>query len=143
MLNNLFNCLNGLGYPFIFPVHPRLNKFLASNNFPYEKFKNITFISPLSYFDMIDLEINSKIIFTDSGGVQKEAYWCKVPCITLREETEWVELIDIGVNKTVGLNTTNIIIAFTNFMNQSKFSFDDQIYGDGKSGQKILDVLLK
>jgi len=130
---------NNYGYKFVFPMHPRIALFLMNNNFNFKEFENIQFISPVSYLDMIELEKNSKIILTDSGGVQKEAFWANVPCITLREETEWVELLNTGMNILTGMYCDEIFKAFSNFI--SKESIDLNLYGDGKTGQKILDCL--
>jgi len=144
-LYDLFICLKKLSdvfnYSFIFPIHPRLEIFLKKNNFDFFKFKNILFTKPFSYLDMIGLEMNSKIILTDSGGVQKEAFWSMVPCLTLREETEWNELVDIGVNKIVGLDTKKIFIEFKYFLENYFMPFNQKIYGDGNTSKKILDIL--
>lgn len=129
-------------YKIVFPMHPRIFNFLEKNNFNFNKYKNIFFISPLPYIDMICLEKNSKIIFTDSGGVQKEAYWSKTPCITLREDTEWTELLDTKMNVLTGLNLRKIKKEFFNF-ESTNLNFNEELYGDGKTGQKILDIIIK
>ena len=79
----------------LFPIHPRTNNILEK---PLFKPKNIQFTEPLGYLDFIQLENNSKRIITDSGGIQKEAFILKKPCITLRSETEWVETVEEGWN---------------------------------------------
>ncbi|MCX7760506.1 MAG: UDP-N-acetyl glucosamine 2-epimerase [Hydrogenothermaceae bacterium] len=84
------------GLPVIFPIHPRTQKFIEQNNIEIPE--PIKVIESLSYFDMIWLSKNAKMIYTDSGGLQKEACWMGVPCVTLREETEWVETIESGWN---------------------------------------------
>lgn len=128
-------------YKFIFPMHPRIKEFLKRNSFKFDLFGNILFISPLSYLDMIELESNARIIMTDSGGMQKEAYFAKTQCITLREQTEWVELLSTGMNVLTGLNPDKIYIAFRNFILQNIYNFNQNLYGDGKTGQKILEKI--
>lgn len=142
LLNAINIISNENNYKTIFPMHPRIVKFLEKNNYDFSKNKDIYFIAPLSYLDMICLEINSKLIFTDSGGIQKEAYWAKTPCITLREETEWVELLDTEMNVLTGLNNEKIKTEFLNF--ETKYlNFSNPLYGDGKTGQKILEIITK
>jgi UDP-GlcNAc3NAcA epimerase len=125
-------------YKFVFPMHPRTNEFLEKNSFKFEDFENIIFISPVSYLDMTDLEINAKIIMTDSGGIQKEAYFAKTPCITLRDQTEWTELVSTGMNVLTGLDSNKISTAFKNFILEYDNNFNQNLYGDGKAGKKIL-----
>lgn len=93
----------------VWPVHPRTRKNLASHPVQSER---ILLTDPVSYLDMIQLEKNARTILTDSGGVQKEAYWLGVPCITLREETEWVETLADGRNMIAGTRTDRIVDAF-------------------------------
>jgi UDP-N-acetylglucosamine 2-epimerase len=113
----------------IFPVHPRAKKVFGSS---HKKFsKNVTIIDPVGYFDMLILLKNSELAFTDSGGLQKEAYWLKVPCITLRKETEWVETIQSGWN-----------ILFKDYNGQHSISDnDDKYYGDGKAAERIISIM--
>lgn len=140
-LLDLFKCLEDIGkefkYLFMFPVHPRTNLFLKNNNFDFLRFKQIKFLQPLSYLNMLYLQSNSRIILTDSGGIQKEAYWSHVPCITLRDETEWEELIDIGVNKITSLDCDKVYNSFKFFLN-NKIDFKENLYGTGESSSKIL-----
>jgi len=89
---------------------------------------------------MVYLLNNSKIVITDSGGVQKEAFFFKKPCITLREETEWVELVEHGFNKIVGTNPEKIEEAILHFNNQ-KLDFDINLYGQGTAAVSILESL--
>jgi UDP-GlcNAc3NAcA epimerase len=89
-LKSILKALNEIGrrVPVILPLHPRTKKRMQVSP-PFSQFKNIRFIEPASYFEMLQLEKNAKAILTDSGGVQKEAYWFEVPCLTFRDETEW------------------------------------------------------
>lgn len=118
----------------IWPVHPRNRKYLKSLTLP----STLRLIDPVSYFDMLILEKNAEKIFTDSGGVQKEAYLMRVPCITLRDETEWVETVESRWNIIVGTNKDKIIEgALTSFSNL----VSDSHYGDGRAADKIIKVL--
>lgn len=104
--NNMRLCaiLDGLSMvsrhiPTVFPLHPRTRKALEKENLMKNYSSLIRFIEPAKYLDMVMLEQNASVIVTDSGGVQKEAYFFKVPCVTLRDETEWTELLTAGWNK--------------------------------------------
>lgn len=147
MVNEILNTINEISkeynYTTIFPMHPRISQFLEKNNCDLPKYKNIFFTTPLSYLDMICLEVNSKLIFTDSGGIQKEAYWAETPCITLREETEWVELLETEMNVLTGMNSIKVKEAFFNFecIKTKETNFNIPLYGNGKTGQKILDII--
>jgi len=89
---------------------------------------------------MISLEANAKKNVTDSGGVQKEAYFNKIPCITFRENTDWVETVKEGVNKLAGVNPQNIKDSIINFSPPEQ-DYSKQLYGDGKTSEKIVKIL--
>lgn len=123
----------------VFPIHPRTKKALKMiKNFRIKDFKKFLFINPLSYLDMLTLEKNAEKILTDSGGVQKEAYWLKVPCITLRDKTEWVETVKDGWNILVGINKEKIIKAIRNFNPKGK---QHKYFGKGDTAKKIIKML--
>ena len=94
---------------------------------------------PLPFLDMVQLEQQAKVIFTDSGGVQKEAYFHRVPCITLRDETEWVETEEAGWNQVVGANPESILSAYQRIQPGSLISE----YGDGHASEKIIERLIR
>lgn len=121
---------------FVFPVHPRTRRLIEGKD--ANIYPNIKFIKPVSYFDMIILEKNAKKIVTDSGGVQKEAYFAKVPCITLREETEWVETVEDGWNVLAGNDENRIIKAIKHFNPSGR---QKNNYGTGNSAEKIVEIL--
>jgi UDP-GlcNAc3NAcA epimerase len=120
--------------PVILPLHPRTKNIINKGSFDIN---NLTIVEPLGYLEMVYLLKRSKIVMTDSGGLQKEAFFFKKPCITLRDETEWIELIDGGFNTLVGANTVKIIKAFNN----QDFNID--LYGKGKACNKIVLELMK
>ena len=142
-LREILSAFQKMHYPIIFPMHPRTHKILESEPDTYNA--QIRPIDPVSYLDMLILEKNARVILTDSGGVQKEAYWFNVPCITLRNETEWVELVDLGCNRLVGANTAAILEAVNEFetISPSHTNYHKELYGDGHSAQKVIDVLTK
>lgn len=137
-LERLGNIMKGLEkiaaeyLPVIFPVHPRTRKqFTSAGMLPI----HVRLIEPISYFDMLKLEKHAKIILTDSGGVQKEAFFFRVPCITLRDETEWVETVEAGGNVLVGYDSERIVdaVKVRSISNQ----WENLPYGDGRAAEKI------
>lgn len=126
-------------FPVILPLHPRTVKAIHKNNFDHY-LQKIIVVEPLSFIDMIALEQSAHVIITDSGGVQKEAFFYKVPCITIRDETEWIETIESSWNQLVGADSNKIIAAASNLKVPNK---QMKPYGDGQASQKIIDQLLK
>lgn len=106
-------------YSVILPLHPRTKKMLEVHRLRL-KSKNVILIDPVSYLNMLKLEKNAKAILTDSGGVQKEAYWLKVPCITLREVTEWGYTVEEGWNTVSGWKTAEIVRAVQRMPDRKK-----------------------
>lgn len=126
--------------PVILPLHPRTRQ--ALNRISHALLKKneqqlICFLEPVSYLDMVMLEKNAKLILTDSGGVQKEAYFHGVPCITLRDETEWVETVASGWNQLAGADADVIVKASILAQKGSKLT----VYGDGNASKKIIKFL--
>lgn len=142
-LNEIFSALETIAkdVPILIPIHPRTKNILLKNNYNFNDSK-IQFISPVGYFEMIWLITNSALVLTDSGGLQKEAYFFGKKCVTLRKQTEWVELIEHGCNVLVGTDFSKII-AGTNSMLASHPDFSAKLYGDGQTGKKIIDKLLE
>jgi UDP-GlcNAc3NAcA epimerase len=123
----------------ILPLHPRTYKIIIAGNF---NISNLILIEPVGYLNMIWLIKECNIIMTDSGGLQKEAYFFNKPCITLRDETEWVELVDQKVNILVGADEGKILQAFYNQQWVKHKSFEKFFYGDGSACQCIVKELL-
>lgn len=135
-LKSILEALSELDSSVVIPLHPRAKKaILEFTNFPIGKFNhNLIFIEPVGYLDMLILEKSAKKILTDSGGVQKEAYFLEVPCITLREETEWVETVASGWNVLVGANKEKIIESANCLMPERN---TDSFFGNSQSSKKI------
>ncbi len=128
--------------PIVLPLHPRTKKTLGESLTSLGR--RVRLIDPVAYLDMLTLEKNSRMILTDSGGVQKEAYWFGVPCVTLRDETEWVELVTAGCNRIVGADTKSILAAVGDFEAAGAGLPEDRqedLYGDGSSSQRIVRLL--
>jgi UDP-GlcNAc3NAcA epimerase len=123
----------------IFPIHPRTLKYIQQNDLS-SYLENVHVIEPLPYMDLIALQQSAESILTDSGGIQKEAFFYQVPCITMRDETEWVETIDLGWNQLVGANANKIIQAV---MNIKMGKLEVYPYGHGKASEMIINILKK
>jgi UDP-N-acetylglucosamine 2-epimerase len=126
--------------PVLLPLHPRTKKMIRVQRLIKEA-KGIQLIDPVSYLDMLTLEKHAKVILTDSGGVQKEAYWFRVPCITLRDETEWMETIRSGWNVLVGTEMDRILKEAKARNERSLPLNTTGIFGDGKASEKIIQGL--
>jgi UDP-N-acetylglucosamine 2-epimerase len=108
-LQNILSALAEIGEVMVFPVHPRTRKKITELEAPFQHgLSNIKMVEPVGYLDMLVLQENARLILTDSGGMQKEAYFFGVPCITLRPETEWVETVESGWNVLAGSDTESI-----------------------------------
>ena len=143
-LKSILKALNEIGKktPVILPLHPRTKKMMKVHRL-FSKFKNIKFIGPVSYLDMLQLEERAKAILTDSGGVQKEAYWFGVPCFTLRQETEWVETVRSGWNVLVGTKAEKIVEGVEGFRKKRPLRGRTPLFGDGKASEKIVQLLAR
>lgn len=137
-LTHILSAFAALSETVVFPAHPRTRKFLQETG--YEPPDNVKVIDPVGYFDIIALEKSARLLLTDSGGMQKEAYWLKVPCITLRDETEWVETVASGWNILTGADRERIIEAVHAFKTPSDHP---PLYGNGKAAAHCLKALLE
>ncbi len=129
----------------ILPLHPRTKKLLPTNLEPeiYKRLlssERIRILPPASFFEIIELERNARLIMTDSGGVQKEAFFFERPCVILRPETEWVEIVEHGAGIIVDANYDKIIAAYIELTGK-KICFP-QLFGDGKAAEHIIETIL-
>lgn len=122
----------------ILPLHPRTKNIIKENGINID----FTIIEPVGYLEMIWLIDNCDLIMTDSGGLQKEAFFFAKPCITLRDETEWIELVNNGVNSLVGANKQNILKAYNNYEQLDMDKFNIDLYGTGTASKMIVDNLI-
>jgi UDP-N-acetylglucosamine 2-epimerase len=140
-LRQILQTLGQLDHRVVFPLHPRTKKFIEKENLQdLLHAGNIRAVDPVNYFDMLVLETRAKLILTDSGGVQKEAYMVQVPCITLRDETEWEETVLTGWNHVTGTNPANVMQAIANIKIPPA---SPNIFGDGTAGRRIERILLQ
>lgn len=141
-LISIFSALQEIAksLPVVLPLHPRTQNLLKMKG--CSKFlESITILEPVSYLEMQRLEMGAKVILTDSGGMQKEAFFHRVPCITLRDETEWIETVDLGWNQLVGSDQENLLSAFNNLKDPLADTFKP-VYGNGDAATKCVEYLL-
>jgi len=141
-LENIINAFIKINQTIVFPAHPRTLKFLKGYGLEkiIAKYPHIKIIEPVGFFEMAALEANARLVLTDSGGVQKEAYLNRVPCITLRNETEWVETVSSGWNRLASANSAKIISLAKNFPKPKKHP---NFLGDGRAYVKIAKIIKK
>jgi UDP-N-acetylglucosamine 2-epimerase len=135
-LGRIVDALNELEEPVVVPLHPRTAGAIESNGLRLEG--HVHPRPPAGYLDFAALASQARVILTDSGGVQKEAYWYEVPCVTLRENTEWVETVETGWNRLVGTDPGTIVSATRE---AGPGTEHPPIYGDGHAADLIADVL--
>ncbi len=126
--------------PVVLPLHPRTRKLLAESGIESQLNSKIKFIDPVGYYDMVRLESSAAVVATDSGGVQKEAYFYGVPCVTLRTETEWVELVELGWNRIVPpVDADQISKEILDAI--GSVGRDEKPYGTGQASKVIVSAL--
>ncbi|MBN2006819.1 MAG: UDP-N-acetylglucosamine 2-epimerase (non-hydrolyzing) [Anaerolineae bacterium] len=136
-LRAILEAFSALDETIVFPVHPRTRARIEVLNLQ-SKSRNLKSIEPVGYLDMVRLEQAARMILTDSGGIQKEAYWLGVPCVTLRDETEWVETVEAGWNMLVGADAERIVTAVRDFdLSKNR----PPLYGDGRVAERIVSYL--
>lgn len=127
----------------VMPLHPRTRSALERIRLLTDAVRSLRVIDPVGYLDMIMLEKNARLIATDSGGVQKEAFFYRVPCVTLREETEWVELVNSGWNRLILPNLPQIIADCIYAALTEPLGLKIDLYGNGHAAEKIAQIFLK
>jgi UDP-N-acetylglucosamine 2-epimerase len=142
-LKEMLQAIQEIGMPVIFPIHPRTKERLKDAGISLSG-TNIRTIDPVGYIEMLGLLGHAKIVITDSGGLQKEAFWSKTPCITIRDRTEWTETVELGVNFVTDINPVKISQAISNIQDNYadiKKKFTVNPYGDGKASERIVKIL--
>ncbi|MBC7080579.1 MAG: UDP-N-acetyl glucosamine 2-epimerase [Methanothrix sp.] len=140
-LKGIFQGLAALaqeGLKVVVPLHPRTRNALSSLSISQSLPRPLLIVEPVSYLDMLILEKNARVILTDSGGVQKEAFFFRVPCMTLREETEWAETVEAGWNVLVGCDRQRIARAALEAQSGKECAWP---YGDGRAAERTIDAL--
>jgi UDP-N-acetylglucosamine 2-epimerase len=150
-MEELADTLCRLDRPTVFAMHPRLRAKLDCEP-EYRDLKRRLFsaphlriLAPLPYLDMLQLEANAQLVMTDSGGVQKEAYFLGTPCLTLRDETEWTETLQSGWNRVVGTSPEKILPLVQSLWSNNGASPESrpalQAFGDGAASDRIIEIL--
>jgi UDP-GlcNAc3NAcA epimerase len=132
----IVNAFNSLQETIVFPIHPRARKVIASAQLRLAE--HVRLIDPVGYLDMVALTGSARMVLTDSGGLQKEAYWLQIPCLTMRQETEWVETVAAGWNRLVATDSNEIIEAVRAFR---PGGVPPVLYGDGFAAKACVELL--
>ena len=135
-LARIANGLSRLPEPVLFPAHPRTRAALASNSLPLAP--HVRLLEPLGYLDFAALASQARVIVTDSGGLQKEAYWYGIPCVTMRPSTEWADTVELGANTLVDDDPDRLVAAVTAARMPAE---PPALYGDGHASDRIADLL--
>jgi UDP-GlcNAc3NAcA epimerase len=137
-LRSIFEGLNRIAREtsIVMPLHPRTKKAMDAAGVTAE----FATIDPVGYLDMIELVRRCKLVITDSGGLQKEAFFFEKGCVTLRDETEWIELVELGCNVLAGSGGVHVCEAYRNMV-AAGLRFEDGLYGDGRASLRIVDEL--
>ena len=138
-LRAIFGAFNAIDEPIVLPLHPRTAKMLQQFNLKPQN-SNLKLIEPVGYLDMAALTQSARLVITDSGGLQKEAYWLGVPCITLRRDTEWTETVSVGWNVLVGTDGGRIVDVVRSFAPPAAHP---PLYGDGSAGSRVVGVITR
>lgn len=138
-LEEVFKTLNALDLPVIFPLHPRTKNFALEKKIDLRLYQNIDFSLPKGYFENIETLAAASGLITDSGGMQKEAYILKVPCITVRKETEWKETLLEGWNQLVFEELGNL----SSYFKTPKGTYNTSLYGDGHAADEMTTIISK
>jgi UDP-GlcNAc3NAcA epimerase len=152
-LGRLLEALAGLDCNIVLPIHPRVREklkhgqALRSTAKLLEKSGKLKITQPVSYLDMLSLEIHARLVLTDSGGVQKEAFFAGIPCITLREETEWLETQEDGWNQLAGTDPVKIRKAVAEEWQRNRVGRNEKpdlkSFGNGQAGDETIKALMK
>ncbi len=137
-LTHILAALDELEEPVVFPAHPRTAGAIRTHRLPVPD--NVRLLPPLGYLDFAALASQARVIVTDSGGLQKEAYWYGVPCVTLRPSTEWVDTLEVGANVLVDADPARIVEAVATAAMPSDLP---PLYGDGRAADRIADALAR
>ena len=138
-LREIVEALSGCGRRVVLPLHPRTRKFLEQHGLTGALGENVTVTEPLDYLDFQALLMEAAKVLTDSGGVQKEAYFFGIPCITFRDETEWIETVEDGWNVLVGAEKQEILKAIAGF---NPSGTKNKSFGDGHAADRIVEILV-
>jgi len=137
-LGKIVEALNRIEEVIVFPLHPRTRGALEASGL--ELAHHVQAIAPLGYLDLAALASQARVVLTDSGGLQKEAYWYGVPCVTLRPSTEWVDTVEVGANVLVDDDPDRIVSAAASARMPDE---RPQLYGDGHASERIADILAR
>lgn len=142
-LSSIFSAMGMISEetPIVLPLHPRTRNILAKSKIKHD-FPNLYLIDPVGYLEMVWMLQNCSMVMTDSGGLQKEAYFFQKMCLTMRDETEWVELVEHGFNLLCGADEARIVNSYKAVIDLKK-DFSTKLYGDGEASKKIIEALKK